>query len=197
VHPEVDASDIEVTVCGGGEDHTGAGVVRHARRLHGGVERRLELREKHAGAPDERGRRLDLADAEPQVGARGGEDLLLAARVHLDDGDAGPRRLVPHDVARLHPLGGEALEHLVAAAVGADAGDERHAGAEACGRDRLIGALAAGRLLELRPLHRRARRRQCRAARQVIHVGAADHDHAVGGVSRPRGSRHRPLSPLG
>ena len=59
------------------------------------LERHLELEENDAGVRDELAGMRDVADSESTIGAWRGEDLLLAAGVHHDQGDSGRSGGIP------------------------------------------------------------------------------------------------------
>src|SRR5581483_1015136 len=80
------------------------------------------------------------------VRARKEADLVLPLRVDVDERDPGlpaPLDVEPYP-GRLEPP-----QRLVGEGVVADGADHRHVGAEPCGRDRLVRALAPGRAHEL------------------------------------------------
>ena len=87
-------------------------------------------------------------------------------------------------VAEIDALGGESGGQLVAAAVASEPGDEGSSGAEAGGGDGLVGALAAGALVELVAADGLAGRRQFRPADEEVGVGRANHDHVPNHVAR-------------
>ena len=140
----------------------------------------LQLQHQHGFGVEAVSGPLDLARADPSIGARRYGDQVLTALFDQDERDAGWLVGVSVYGRGVHPVGGERLQQQIAKRVLADAADHTHRAAEARGGDGLIGAFAARERAQPVAEYRLRRPRQARNGYHQVRVQAAKDDNAPG-----------------
>jgi hypothetical protein len=140
--------------------------------FHRGRARDAQLGEHHVALGEQRLGGAHVGGSQAVVGTRHhGDGAFAPAREH--GGGAGGRVGCHRHVIGTHALGAQMCEQLVPFGIVASAADEPGLGAQARGRHRLVGALAAGCAPKTLPAQRLAIARQAGRLEHVVHVDAA------------------------
>ncbi len=176
---EADRVAVEAGGRGGIEDRASAGGSSRPQRGANDGRRDLVADEQHVRLADRQAAQRvgDVPGIEHRVGPRRDRDQVLAGRIHQDQRHAGRRARDDPNGSRADPVGRERGKSRSAQVVVAHGPDEFDRGPEPCGRDGLVGALAAVMALEPAVADRLAGLREARDAGDKIHVDRADHDH--------------------
>ncbi len=141
------------------------------------LERNLELHEDQVRFTQSVLGGVDIGGQKVRIRTLDDQDRVFSGLFHEDGRNAG--RFSSHfgDMARIDAVVGEVADRVVAEKVVAHFGDHADGGAEFCGRNRLVGPLAAAAALEAGRFQRFARLgHPVDIGDQINHVGADNGD---------------------
>jgi len=167
------------------QDDSNAGGMGDFRGCEHSLHWHFELHQQHASAADDRGCGPNVRGRELVICAGRAKNLLFTAGVYHDERGSGWRPLITINVFDVETFGAQHFFQLIAAIIASEAGDERHASAQARSGDGLIRAFAAARGHEFLTVHRFAGPGQAAATDEKVGVCAADHDD-FGSAGTPR-----------